>query len=196
MTATARRVGDTLRHEVDVNGRHVIVTDEPERLGGTDDGPAPHELMAAMLAACAATTIAMYAQTRGWEIGEVSVHADYDSDSAPRQITLQLRLPENLTDAQRGRLERVAASCPARRALETGFVFDERTVMTPAAPTRHVTAGVPRRGDVRGSSQTRDAGWKAMDVGSRAWPECSRSDGRGRSSRTIARCRRAASSTG
>ena len=32
-TATATRVGEGLRHEVDVNGRHAIVTDEPERLG-------------------------------------------------------------------------------------------------------------------------------------------------------------------
>jgi hypothetical protein len=28
MTATARPVDGTLRHQVDVNGRHVIVTDE------------------------------------------------------------------------------------------------------------------------------------------------------------------------
>ena len=55
MQATARRVADTLEHEVDVNGRHVIVTDEPEPLGGTDRGPAPHELLPAVLAACAAT---------------------------------------------------------------------------------------------------------------------------------------------
>ena len=39
MTATARRVGNGLRHEVDVNGRHTIVTDEPESLGGGDDDP-------------------------------------------------------------------------------------------------------------------------------------------------------------
>ena len=58
MTATARRVGNTLKHEVDVNGRHVIVTDEPQRLGGTDQGPAPHELLAAMVASCVATMIA------------------------------------------------------------------------------------------------------------------------------------------
>jgi putative redox protein len=50
MTATARRVGETLRHEVDVNGRHSIVTDEPTSLGGTDSGPAPHELLQATLA--------------------------------------------------------------------------------------------------------------------------------------------------
>jgi putative redox protein len=67
MTATARRVGNTLKHEVDVNGRHVIATDEPERLGGTDEGPAPHELLAAMLASCAAMMVSMYAQNRGWE---------------------------------------------------------------------------------------------------------------------------------
>ena len=48
-TASATSIGGTLRHTVDVNGRHRIITDEPERLGGTDAGPAPHELMAAML---------------------------------------------------------------------------------------------------------------------------------------------------
>ena len=62
MTATARRVGDTLKHEVEVNGRHVIVTDEPVHLGGRDEGPAPHELLPATLAACISTMIAMYAQ--------------------------------------------------------------------------------------------------------------------------------------
>lgn len=35
-TASARRIGDSLRHEVDVNGRHTIITDEPSSLGGTD----------------------------------------------------------------------------------------------------------------------------------------------------------------
>ena len=79
MTATARRAGNSLKHEVDVNGRHTIVTDEPEHLGGTDEGPAPHELLAATLASCIATMIAMYAQNRGWDIGETAVEVDYDA---------------------------------------------------------------------------------------------------------------------
>ncbi len=37
-TASARSIGGTMRHEIDVNGRHTIVTDEPESLGGTDSG--------------------------------------------------------------------------------------------------------------------------------------------------------------
>lgn len=126
MTATARRVGNGLTHEVDVNGRHVVVTDEPERLGGADLGPAPHELLATMLAACAATTVAMYAQKRAWDIGELQVHADYDSESVPRHVVLELELADDLPREQRERLERVARACPARRALEAGFVFEER----------------------------------------------------------------------
>ncbi len=133
MTATARRVGDTLKHEVDVNGRHVIVTDEPVRLGGTDQGPAPHELLAAMLASCVATMIAMYAQNRGWDVGETAVEVDYDTDSVPHRVTVDVHLPDDLTPDQRRRLERVAETCPARRALEAGFAFEER-IVTPRAP--------------------------------------------------------------
>jgi putative redox protein len=131
MTATARRVGNTLKHEVDVNGRHVIVTDEPERLGGTDEGPAPHELLAAMLASCVATMISMYAKNRGWDVGEIAVDVDYDTDSTPRRIAVRVHLPDDLTPDQQRRLERVAETCPARRALETGFTFDEVIVTAP-----------------------------------------------------------------
>jgi putative redox protein len=133
MSATARRVGNGLKHEVDVNGRHTIVTDEPERLGGSDLGPAPHELLAATLASCVATMIAMYAQNRGWEIGETAVDVDYDPDSSPRRLSIDVHLPHNLTPDQRRRLERVAETCPVRRALETGFSFEERTIAAPAA---------------------------------------------------------------
>jgi putative redox protein len=133
MTATARRVGNSLKHEVDVNGRHTIVTDEPERLGGSDLGPAPHELLAATLASCIATMIAMYAQNRGWDIGETAVEVNYDADSAPRRFAIDLLLPIDLTPEQQRRLTRVAETCPVRRALEAGSAFEER-IVAPRAP--------------------------------------------------------------
>lgn len=125
-TATARSIAGTLRHEVDVNGRHTIVTDEPERLGGTDTGPAPHELMAAMLAACASTMIVLYARRRDWRLGDTRVDVRYDADVTPRQVELSVHLPDGLTPDQVERLRRVAETCPARRALESGFMFDEQ----------------------------------------------------------------------
>jgi putative redox protein len=125
-TATARSVGGTLRHAVDVNGRHTIITDEPESLGGSDAGPAPHELMAAMLAACASTMIVLYAKRRDWRLGDVRVDVRYDADVTPRQIEISVHLPDGLDPDQIERLRRVAHTCPARRALEAGFAFDEQ----------------------------------------------------------------------
>lgn len=133
MTATARRIGDGLAHEVDVNGRHRMITDEPQRLGGTDRGPAPHELLAAMLASCAATMVALYAKNKGWEIGGAQVRVVYDPESEPRHVEIELDLPEGLEPAQVTRLERVARTCPARRALEAGFEFEERLARVPVA---------------------------------------------------------------
>ncbi len=136
MSATARRIGDTLTHEVDVNGRHTILTDEPESLGGADFGPAPHELLAATLASCVATMIAMYAQNRGWDIGETSVSVNYDPDSTPRQLTIDIHLPTELSAEQRRRLERVAQTCPVRRALEAGFAYHEH-ISSPSSDGGH-----------------------------------------------------------
>lgn len=140
-TATARSIGGTLRHEIDVNGRHTIVTDEPESLGGTDAGPAPHELMASMLAACASTMIVLYAQRRGWQLCNVRVDVRYDADSTPRAVEMDVHLPEGLTPDQVERLHRVANTCPARRALEAGFIFEEEIELDlPAARLAAVEA--------------------------------------------------------
>lgn len=111
-----------------MNGRHVIVTDEPERLGGTDAGPAPHELLAAMLASCVSTMITLYARTRGWALREVRVEVLYDSDSTPRHVDVRVYLPEGLSTEQVNRLRKVAETCPAKRALEAGFTFDEQLI--------------------------------------------------------------------
>lgn len=129
MTAVARSMHGDLRHEVDVNGRHMIVTDEPERLGGTDTGPAPHELLPAMLASCVSTMITLYARAREWELSEVRVEVAYDSESTPRHVDVRVYLPDGLTSDQVRRLRRVANTCPAKRALEAGFTFDEQLIV-------------------------------------------------------------------
>lgn len=138
-TASARRIGDTLRHEVDVNGRHTITTDEPASIGGTDTGPAPHELLPAALASCVSTMIAQYAQRKAWEIGEFRVDVEYDYDSVPRGFDVTVHLPGGLRQDQIDRLKRVADTCPVRRALEAGFAFDEHI----SAPDPVVPSGQP-----------------------------------------------------
>jgi len=128
-TASARAIDGTLRHAVDVNGRHSITTDEPLDLGGSDSGPAPHELLAAMLASCVSTMIALYAQRRGWALADVRVDVTYDASTTPRQVQIAVHLPEGLSEDQVSRLRRVAETCPVRRALEAGFAFEEDVIL-------------------------------------------------------------------
>jgi putative redox protein len=126
LTATARSVPGTHRQEVVIDDRHRLVTDEPERLGGEGAGPAPHELLPAALAACVSTTLVTYARTKGWDLGRVTVEVDYDHHSTPRRFDVAIRLSGDLSDGQVTRLDKVAAACPLRRSLETGFEFAER----------------------------------------------------------------------
>ena len=132
-TATAQPINGTLRHEIDVNGRHSITTDEPNGLGGTDTAPTPHELLAATLASCVSTMLALYARSRDIDLAELRVDVDYDADASPRHVEITIHLPDHLTDDQVKRLEKVAETCPVRRALEAGFTFNERLVTIPSS---------------------------------------------------------------
>ncbi len=132
-TATAIQVDDTLRHEVTVNGRHTIVTDEPASLGGGNRGPAPHELLPATLASCISTMIVLYARKKAWSLEGVMVHVDYDNAATPRRFDITISLPDTLTPEQTARLRRVAETCPVRRSMEAGFAFAEEVVTTPSS---------------------------------------------------------------
>lgn len=126
LTASARSIPGTLRQQVVIDGRHGLVTDEPVEVGGEGSGPAPHELLPAALASCIATTLVMYARTKEWELGDVSVDVEYDHHATPRHFEILVRLGGELGEEQLLRLEKVARSCPLQRSLETGFEFVER----------------------------------------------------------------------
>lgn len=134
LTATARSIPGTLRQEVVIDGKHRLITDEPEHLGGEGSAPAPHELFPAALASCISTTLVMYARTKGWELGEVSVAVDYDHKSTPRRFEIRIALGGDLTDDQLSRLAKVAESCPVRRSIESGIEFVETVVRSEAQP--------------------------------------------------------------
>jgi putative redox protein len=131
LTASARSIPGTLRQQVVIDGRHRLVTDEPVEVGGDGSAPAPHELLPAALASCIATTLVMYARTKEWQLGDVTVDVEYDHHSTPRRFEILIRLGAELSGGQLERLEKVARACPLRRSIETGFEFAER-IETPA----------------------------------------------------------------
>src|SRR5436190_20802101 len=105
ITASVRSTTDDLREELLLDGRHTVVIDEPEALGGTDTGPSPFELLAGAVAGCVAVTMRMYARRKGWELGELGVDVELDRECRRTHVTV--RLPEGLDPEQverRGRL--------------------------------------------------------------------------------------------
>ena len=127
MRATARRENGTLQHAVEIRD-HTLTTDEPEDEGGTDTGPSPQELLAASLASCTAITMEMYAQRKGWDLGDVSVDVDYEpaQRGSPTKFQMTVRLPKELPEDQRQRLMQIVAKCPVHRTLEGEVMFDEK----------------------------------------------------------------------
>jgi putative redox protein len=127
MRAIARRENGKLRHEVAIRG-HQLTADEPKENGGGDEGPSPQELLAASLASCTAVTIEMYANRKGWDIGEIVVDVDYEpaQRGTPTKFAMKVRLPKELPEEQRERLMQIAAKCPVHRTLEGEVMFDEK----------------------------------------------------------------------
>lgn len=125
MKATATRAG-TFRQSVKIRD-HSLTVDEPADQGGEDSGPSPQELLAAALASCTAITMEMYAQRKGWDVGDVEVACDYTpaERGCPTRFNLVLRFPDSLSDEQVERLRVIAAKCPVHRTLDSEAMFDE-----------------------------------------------------------------------
>ena len=126
MKASARREDGTLRHAVEMRG-HTLVADEPKDEGGDDSGPSPQELLAASLASCTAITMEMYANRKGWDMGDVAVHVDYEpaQRGSPTRFRMRVELPKELPEDQRERLMQIGAKCPVHRVLEGEVMFEE-----------------------------------------------------------------------
>lgn len=117
MKVVARRV-EGLAHDVELEGGHEIVVDEPLSAGGTDKGPSPTQLLAASLAGCTAITLELYAERKGWELGALEVEVDYATErQTPTGFEVILRLPDSLDADQRQRLLAIAAKCPVHKVL-------------------------------------------------------------------------------
>jgi putative redox protein len=105
-------------HEIEIR-EHRLIVDEPEDNGGGDQGPTPTELLAASLASCTAITIEMYADRKGWDLGDVEVTADFTeaTSDTPAKFKVDIKLPAELTDEQHDRILTIAHKCPVHRAL-------------------------------------------------------------------------------
>ena len=102
-------------------GRYDLQTDEPVALGGQGQGPAPFDLYLASLSACTAITLRMYAERKGWDLGEFSaeLRAEVDDDGH-LHVNRVLHATGPLDDAQWKRLLEVVANTPVTKVMREG----------------------------------------------------------------------------
>ena len=122
-TATIVSTGADFAHRIEV-GAHLLTADEPHALGGQDAGPAPFDLYLASLASCTAITLRMYAQKKGWELGDLRARLTLSRDADNRlHVHRELWVTGALDDGQWQRLVDIAAKTPVTQAMRDGAII-------------------------------------------------------------------------
>ncbi|MFL5320414.1 MAG: OsmC family protein [Myxococcaceae bacterium] len=105
--------------EIDARNHH-LKADESERLGGSNAGPSPYELLLAGLSACTSITLRMYAERKGWELGEISIDLTLDKENDQDLIRRTIHFSGELSAEQTQRLLEIAEKTPVTLTIKRG----------------------------------------------------------------------------
>ena len=97
-----------------------LTTDAPKDIGGEASAFSPTDLVAAALASCVLTTMAMFGERHDLDLAGITAHVGKAMTTAPRRIghlPLTVHLPTSVAEEMRPVLERVAHSCPVHASL-------------------------------------------------------------------------------
>ncbi|MGC9358444.1 MAG: OsmC family protein [Anaerolineae bacterium] len=103
-------------------GKHTLVSDVPEDMGGKDRGPMPPQLFVASLGSCVAALVADYCEKTGIDTTDLSVDVFFEKVSDPTRLTdirVSVRLPHGDCSRRMHALERVAKHCPVHATIDT-----------------------------------------------------------------------------
>jgi len=100
--------------------QHTISCDQPEALGGFDEGMTPPELLLSALASCAAYYAVAYLKKKGLTAPGTSVSVTADKVPNPARMDnfqIVLSVPIDLTDEHRAGLEQAVHHCLIHNTL-------------------------------------------------------------------------------
>lgn len=117
ITSTLKK--ERYKTEIRSSSGNVLISDEPESVGGKNLGFSPTELLASSLAACTSATLRMYADRKGWDLEEVKleVSLEVNREDNKTEIHRKIQLIGNLDQTQRDRMLAIANACPVHKIL-------------------------------------------------------------------------------
>ena len=102
--------------------KHRVMVDEPESIGGSDQYPNPAQYVLSALASCTAITIKMYADNKGWDVGNINVDVKMKEiislGKAVKKIVKAVQFEKQLDKSQIERLLMIGSKCPISKLLE------------------------------------------------------------------------------
>lgn len=114
---------------VDMNIRnHALISGLTENLGGSDEGPNPHELLEAALAACTILTVQMYADKKGIKLESTQALVKILSEGSETRILRELNFKGDLSIEEINKLTEIAEKCPIHRLLQSQVIIDTKVL--------------------------------------------------------------------
>ena len=113
VTSLTEKWGGTI-----TSGQHTLMTDKPESFGGQDRGLAPYDLICSGLISCTMITLRMYAEHKGFELGEFTVSAEFKANKEGKEwIERRLGFKEGLSDELGQKILAVCEKTPVTKTL-------------------------------------------------------------------------------
>lgn len=111
-------------------GDHLIMTDQPEKQGGTNTAPAPYDLFLASIATCAGFYIQSYCENKGIDSSgiELTLSVTRDEKKAINGFITTIHVPEEIPEKLHGALKKVAAQCAVKKTIMNNPEFIVETV--------------------------------------------------------------------
>lgn len=130
--------GDGKFTQMMLDGEHVLLADEPRKVGGDDRGPSPYRLLLMALGSCTSMTLRLYADRKGWPVERITVRLrhfrDYATDCkecAEKNVAIErieriIEIAGALDAEQHKRMVEIADKCPVHRTLESRIKIESR----------------------------------------------------------------------
>jgi len=103
-----------------------VIADEPEEVGGTNQGPAPGEFLLISLASCTAITLRMYADRKKWAVDKIRVEVGFEKAEFKTIFTCEVYLEGNLSAEERQKLLEIAQKCPVHKTLSNPIEIETK----------------------------------------------------------------------